>query len=155
MSWKDKLKTPYLTVDALIILQDEKGKEKGLVLIERKYPPLGYALPGGFVEIGETVEEAVIREAKEETNLDVIIDYLLGVYSDPNRDPRFHTVSVVFKCLARGEPQGKDDAKKALVFSLDNLPLEKIVFDHSKIILDFLKKEHFELYLYYKNILKR
>jgi len=151
MSFKDKIKTPFLTVDALITIQNNKGKLEGIVLIERKYPPLGYALPGGFVEIGETVEEAVIREAKEETNLDVLIDYMLGVYSDPNRDPRFHTVSVVFKCLARGTPQGKDDAKKAFVFPLDNLPLEKVVFDHSKIILDFLKREYFELYLFYKN----
>jgi len=133
-----KPETPYLTVDGIINVQDEKGKFKGIVLIERKYPPVGFALPGGFVEVGETVEEALIREMKEETGLDVVILRQFRVYSDPRRDPRFHTVSVVFECVARGEPKGSDDAKVAKVFSYDGIPLDRLVFDHSKILRDYL-----------------
>ena len=134
-----KPETPYLTVDGIINVQNEKGEFTGIVLIERKYSPVGFALPGGFVEIGETVEEAVIREMKEETNLDVVILRQFRVYSDPNRDPRFHTVSVVFECVARGEPKGADDAKVARVFPYDGIPLDKLVFDHSRILSDYLK----------------
>ena len=134
-----KPETPYLTVDGIINLQNEKGEFTGIVLIERKYPPIGFALPGGFVEVGETVEEAVIREMKEETGLDVVVLRQFRVYSDPKRDPRFHTVSVVFECVARGEPEGSDDAKVARVFGYDEIPLDKLVFDHSKILTDYLK----------------
>jgi ADP-ribose pyrophosphatase len=100
---------------------------------------LGYALPGGFVEVGETVEKAVLREVKEETGLDAQIVKLLGVYSEPNRDLRFHVVSVVFVLDAFGEPKGGDDAKKAVVFPIEDLPFDKIVFDHAKILKDFLR----------------
>jgi 8-oxo-dGTP diphosphatase len=131
-------KTPYLAVDGVVRLW-EGERFKGIVLIERRYEPLGYALPGGFVEVGETVEEAVLREVKEETGLDAQIVKLLGVYSEPNRDPRFHVVSVVFVLDAYGEPKGGDDAKKALVFPLEDLPFDKIVFDHAKILKDYLK----------------
>jgi 8-oxo-dGTP diphosphatase len=131
-------KTPYLAVDGVVRLWDGE-RFKGIVLIERRYEPLGYALPGGFVEVGETVEKAVLREVKEETGLDAQIVKLLGVYSEPNRDPRFHVVSVVFVLDAYGEPKGGDDAKKALVFPIEDLPFDKIVFDHAKILKDFLR----------------
>ncbi|NAZ22955.1 MAG: NUDIX domain-containing protein [Thermocrinis sp.] len=131
-------KTPYLAVDGVVRLW-EGERFKGIVLIERRYEPLGYALPGGFVEVGETVEEAVLREVKEETGLDAQIVKLLGVYSEPNRDPRFHVVSVVFVLDAHGEPKGGDDAKKALVFPIEDLPFDKIVFDHAKILKDYLR----------------
>jgi len=131
-------KTPYLAVDGVVRLW-EGERFKGIVLVERRYEPLGYALPGGFVEVGETVEEAVLREVKEETGLDAQIVKLLGVYSEPNRDPRFHVVSVVFVLDAYGEPVGGDDAKKALVFPIEDLPFDKIVFDHAKILKDFLR----------------
>jgi 8-oxo-dGTP diphosphatase len=133
-----KPKTPYLAVDGVVRLW-EGERFKGIVLIERRYEPLGYALPGGFVEVGETVEEAVLREVKEETGLDARIVKLLGVYSEPNRDPRFHVVSVVFVLDAYGEPKGGDDAKKALVFPIEDLPFDKIVFDHAKILKDYLR----------------
>jgi 8-oxo-dGTP diphosphatase len=131
-------KTPYLAVDGVVRLW-EGERFKGIVLIERRYEPLGYALPGGFVEVGETLEKAVLREVKEETGLDAQIVKLLGVYSEPNRDPRFHVVSVVFVLDAYGEPKGGDDAKKAVVFPLEDLPFDKIVFDHAKILKDYLK----------------
>ncbi|SMP16022.1 8-oxo-dGTP diphosphatase [Desulfurobacterium pacificum] len=130
--------TPLLTVDGIINVQDENGNWKGIVLIKRKYPPVGLALPGGFVDVGETVEHAVIREMKEETGLDVVIIRQFRVYSDPKRDPRRHTVSVVFECVARGEPKGSDDAKTAKIFSYSEIPFEKIVFDHAEIIKDYL-----------------
>ena len=123
------LQTPKLTVDAAIV---EDGR---IVLIKRNNPPFKghWALPGGFVDVGETVEEACVREAKEETSLDVDIVRLVGVYSDPKRDPRGHTVSVVFLCRRKGGVlKGADDAKEAQWFGLDNLP--KLAFDHAKIV---------------------
>jgi 8-oxo-dGTP diphosphatase len=133
-----KVETPLLAVDGIINVQDENGKFIGIVLIERKYSPIGLALPGGFVEVGETVERAVIREMKEETGLNVIILRQFHVYSDPERDPRRHVVSVVFECVARGEPKGSDDAKVARVYSYDEIPFEELVFDHSQILKDYL-----------------
>lgn len=115
--------------------------EGGIVLIERKNPPLGLALPGGFVEYGETLEEAAIREAKEETNLDIEIQELLGCYSDPARDPRFHTISTVFIATGRGELKGRDDAKRAIVVALKSLPTLRLVFDHERILKDYLRKK--------------
>jgi len=131
-------KTPYLAVDGVVRLW-EGERFKGIVLVERRYEPLGYALPGGFVEVGETVEKAVLREVKEETGLDAQIVKLLGVYSEPNRDPRFHVVSVVFVLDAYGELKAGDDAKKAVVFPIEDLPFDKIVFDHAKILKDYLR----------------
>jgi 8-oxo-dGTP diphosphatase len=96
------------------------------------------ALPGGFVDIGETVENAVVREMKEEITLDVTVESLLGVYSDPSRDSRFHTVSIVYVCKAYGIPKGADDAKEAFVYNIDSIPYNQLVFDHSIIIKDYL-----------------
>ncbi|RUM59650.1 MAG: NUDIX hydrolase [Persephonella sp.] len=132
------IKTPYLAVDGIIKLFDYEDNFIGIVLIERKNHPVGLALPGGFVEVGETVEEALIREMKEETNLDVEIIELFNVYSDPDRDPRFHTVSLVFKCKAKGIPKASSDAKSVKVYKLEDIPLDKLVFDHKEILKDFI-----------------
>jgi len=134
----NKPQTPLLAVDGILRLW-EGELFKGIVLIERKYPPLGFALPGGFVEVGESVEEAVLREIKEEIGLDAKIHRLLGVYSDPKRDPRFHVVSVVFVLDAFGTPTAGDDAKKTHIFKLEDIPFDKLVFDHGLIIRDFIK----------------
>ena len=133
-------KTPYLTTDGVVEVYDSNTQEfLGIVLIERKYPPLGFALPGGFVDVGERVEDAVVREMKEEISLDVTITHLLGVYSDPARDPRFHTASVVYVCKAYGNPKGADDAKKAYLLDPQKIDLTTLVFDHATIIQDYLK----------------
>ena len=136
MKWQPK--TPFLAVDGIVKLFDEKGNFKGIVLIERKNPPIGLALPGGFVEVGETVEEAVVREIKEEVNLDFNIEKILGVFSKPDRDPRFHVVSVVFVGHAVGEPRASSDAKEAKVYRLEDIPWDKLVFDHGEILKRFL-----------------
>ena len=131
-------KTPYLTTDGVVEIYDKDENFLGIVLIKRKNEPLGLALPGGFVDVGERVEDAAIREMKEEISLDVTIKSLLGVYSDPNRDSRFHTVSVVYICKAKGIPVGADDAKEAKIYPLNKLPLDELVFDHKKILEDYL-----------------
>jgi ADP-ribose pyrophosphatase YjhB (NUDIX family) len=125
-------RNPFPTVDAIIVLPGEK-----IVLVKRKNPPHGWALPGGFVSYGESMEDAVVREAKEETSLDIEIIRQLHTYSDPGRDPRFHTVSTVFVARADGDPVGGDDASLARAFSLDELP-DEMAFDHRRIIDDFL-----------------
>ncbi len=122
-------RNPKPTVDVVIFSGDN------LVLIRRKNPPLGWALPGGFVDEGETVEAAAIREVLEETGLMVRLEHLLGVYSDPKRDPRHHTMSVVYTARTEEQPQAGDDAAEARIFSIDALP-EPIVFDHKRIIED-------------------
>jgi len=121
---------PFLTVDAIISYQ---GK---IVMIERSNPPFGWALPGGFVDYGESVEEAVVRETKEETNLDFVNFRQFKVYSRYGRDPRFHTVSVVFVGKGKGDLCASTDAKNVDLFFLDSLP-QKIAFDHRKIIEDY------------------
>jgi 8-oxo-dGTP diphosphatase len=112
-----------------------------IVLIRRKNPPHGWALPGGFVDYGETVEEAAVREAKEETGLDIDLIRQFHVYSRPDRDPRGHMMSTVFVARAAGEPRGGDDAKEAVAFAPDDMP-EDIVFDHRQIIDDYLSSKY-------------
>lgn len=126
---------PLPTVD--MIIYDEEAN--GIVLVKRRYPPLGWALPGGFVDYSEKVEDAAQREAMEETGLDVSIEGLVGVFSDPARDPRKHTISTVFwgKASNPDAIKGSDDAAEACFFSLNNLP-EPIVFDHKEMIEKFL-----------------
>lgn len=134
------IETPKLTVD--VIARIWKGDRlQGVALIERKNPPEGIAIPGGFVEVGENVQVAALRESKEEIGIDVELAYLLGVYSDPTRDPRFHTVSVVFVADAEGKPNAASDAKSVAVYPLEKIPLDELVFDHREILLDFLRGE--------------
>ncbi len=130
--------TPYLTVDGIVKIFNPEFS--GIVLIKRKNPPLGFALPGGFVDRGEKVENALKREMKEEINLDVNIEKLLGVYSDPKRDPRLHTVSCVFICSANNLPKAGDDAKDAVVIKLEDIPWNELVFDHADVLRDFLSR---------------
>jgi len=122
--------TPLIAVDIII----EYGE--GIVLIERRNKPPGWALPGGFVDEGEPLEEAAVREAREETSLDVTLRELLYVYGKPSRDPRGSTVSVVYTALGQGDLKASDDAKSAGVFSLDSLP-GALTFDHREIIADY------------------
>ncbi|WP_297499128.1 NUDIX hydrolase [Thermococcus sp.] len=123
-----------LTVDGVII------HDNGVVLIKRRHEPFKgkYALPGGFVEYGETVEEALKREMKEETGLDVIPLKLVGVYSRPDRDPRGHTVTVAFLCIGKGSLKAGDDAKKVEVFPIEEALRMELAFDHSEIMRDAL-----------------
>jgi 8-oxo-dGTP diphosphatase len=125
--------TPALSVDVVIELLDAPGH---IVLIERRHPPPGWALPGGFVDIGETVEQAAVREAGEETSLSVALVALLGVYSEPARDPRGHSVSVVYVGRAHGEPRGGDDARTARGWDPQAPP--PLAFDHDRIVSDYL-----------------
>ena len=121
---------PLPTVDIII----EIGG--GIVLVERRHEPLGWAIPGGFVDFGEPLAAAARREAKEETSLDVELVDLLGCYSDPRRDARGHTISTVFVARASGHPRGGDDAARAEIFREDALP-SPIVFDHPTILSDY------------------
>lgn len=130
---ENSYRNPVPTVDILIKVQD-----RGIVLIKRKNPPYGWAIPGGFVDYGESLEEAAIREAKEETSLDVSLQRQFHTYSDPDRDPRQHTISTVYVAEADDTPLGADDAAEARIFSEDNLP-DEIAFDHRKILADFFQ----------------
>lgn len=123
-------RSPLVTVDIIIEVGD------GIVLIERKNPPQGWALPGGFVDYGESLETAAVREAKEETSLDVGLTEQFYSYSDPRRDARHHTVSTVFIAVAEGIPHGADDAKVARIFREDDFPAP-IVFDHARVLADY------------------
>jgi 8-oxo-dGTP diphosphatase len=124
-------RNPLPTVD--IIIEFSGG---GIVLIERKNPPHGWALPGGFVDYGESLEAAAVREAEEETSLRVQLLEQFYTYSDPRRDSRYHTISTVYIATAQGLPEGRDDAKAAKVFLEGELP-EPIVFDHHAILSDY------------------
>lgn len=128
-------RNPFPTVDIIIELQDHANS---IVLIERKNKPFGWALPGGFVDEGEALETAAIREAKEETTLEVTLTTQLKSYSDPTRDPRFHTISTVFIATAPGDPVAADDAENVAIHPLDQLP-ECLAFDHRKILDDYIE----------------
>ena len=125
--------TPVLAADIVIRLLDRDGLP--IVLINRRNPPFGWALPGGFVDRDETVENAAIREAAEETSLQIELVKLLGCYSDPQRDQRFHTVSLVFVADAKGQPRAADDAVGIRIVLPDEAP--SLVFDHDIIIADY------------------
>ncbi len=127
--------TPLVAVDTVIELADRP--ERPIVLIQRKNPPYGWALPGGFVEVGETLEQAAVREAEEETALKVRLKGLLGCYSDPRRDPRGHTVSAVFVGEAAGEPKARSDAQGIGLFDPHHPP--PLAFDHARILEDYLR----------------
>lgn len=132
----DDIPCPVPTVDAII----EVGYRR-IVLIRRKYPPPGWALPGGFVDTGETLEEACAREAKEETGLAIRNLRQLHTYSDPRRDPRRHVISTIFVATTGGDPVAGDDAAEARVFSLDDLP-SPLAFDHARILSEFASGSH-------------
>lgn len=131
-----KPKNPFPTVDIIIELED-----KGIVLIKRKNPPYGWAIPGGFVDYGETLEDAAVREAIEETTLRVELIRQFHVYSAPDRDPRQHTIATVFIGRATGTPKAADDAKEASIFTKETLP-EDLAFDHRKILEDYFSKKY-------------
>ncbi|MBY9007472.1 MAG: NUDIX hydrolase [Candidatus Lokiarchaeota archaeon] len=126
--------TPIIAVDAIILYKDNY-----IVLIRRRNPPFKgeYALPGGFVDVGETLEKACIREAKEETNIAIKVIELIGVFSDPNRDPRGHTVSITYLCEPKNyidKPKGLDDASHIELIPLNKLSTIDLAFDHKKIL---------------------
>jgi O-acetyl-ADP-ribose deacetylase (regulator of RNase III)/ADP-ribose pyrophosphatase YjhB (NUDIX family) len=123
---------PFITVDAIIEIN------AGIVVIERSNPPFGWALPGGFVDYGESLEEAVTREAKEETGLDLEDLIQFHTYSDPQRDPRFHTIGTVFIARSKGSPKAGDDAKGLKVVKLSEVLNLDFAFDHKKIIQDYI-----------------
>lgn len=131
-----KYKSPKITVDGIIIKDDE------IILIKRKYEPYknSWALPGGYVEYNEKTEDAIIREIFEETGIKTKINKLIGVYSDPKRDPRGHTISIIYELkIIKGKIKSGDDASEVDFFKFDNIP-EKLSFDHKKIISDYLKE---------------
>jgi 8-oxo-dGTP diphosphatase len=129
-------RTPEITVDLVIELEDKPGRP--IVVIRRGHPPPGHALPGGFVDIGETVEHAAMREAREETGLEITLREILGVYSDPARDPRGHSVAIVYVATASGEPVAGDDAAAVIVTDPDQSP--PLIFDHGKILADYIAR---------------
>ena len=129
-------RNPFPTVDIIIELED-----KGIVLIKRRNPPFGWAIPGGFVDYVETLEDAAVREAFEETSLRVALVRQFHIYSAPDRDPRFHTIATVFIGRANGTQIAADDAKEAGIFTKDTLP-DEMAFDHRKILEDYFSKRY-------------
>lgn len=137
-----RYRNPLPTVDIIIEWrpggEDPEAEPPQVVLIRRKNPPYGWALPGGFVDYGESLEAAAVREAREETSLEVSLKYLLGVYSDPDRDPRHHTLSAVYVACARGEPRAADDAGEIGLYTRETLP-GPLAFDHAAILEDYFR----------------
>jgi 8-oxo-dGTP diphosphatase len=127
-------RNPFPTVDIVIEVQN------GILLIERRNEPYGWALPGGFVDYGESLEDAAVREAREETSLEVSDLRLVGCYSDPRRDARMHTISTVFAAIGHGVPAAGDDAAGLKIFHPDHLP-DQLCFDHAAILKDYLRKK--------------
>lgn len=152
MAWKEELRcpncgalvlrhrNPFPTVDVIIRCQDDSGRD-GVVLVQRHHPPLGWALPGGFVDYGETLEQAAAREVLEETGLQVEELRQFHAYSDPSRDPRQHNITMVFLASAKGVPRAGDDARRCKIFPLEALP-GSLVFDHGKILADYREFLH-------------
>ena len=134
-----KYRNPVPTVDIIIEIQREDGSE-GIVLIKRKNPPYGWALPGGFVDYGESLEESAVREAKEETSLYVKLLYQFHTYSDPKRDPRQHTISTVYVAKASGKPKAQDDAQEIGIFTEEEIQFP-LAFDHQKILADYFTRK--------------
>lgn len=132
-------RNPFPTVDVIIEILNSRGRE-GIVLIERKNPPPGWAFPGGFVDYGESLETAAVREALEETSLRVRLVEQLGTYSDPARDPRKHTISTVFIARAEGTPAARDDAKDVGIFTRREIDFP-LAFDHAKILKDYFARK--------------
>ncbi len=127
---------PAVTVD--VIIEMAASRPAPLVLVKRRFPPLGWALPGGFVDLGETLEQAAVREAHEETGLHVQLTDLLGCYSDPARDPRRHTVSVVYVACAQGAARAGDDAAACMIYDPRRDEPLPLAFDHGTILGDYL-----------------
>lgn len=133
-------RNPIPTVDIIIELYDRA--DRPILLIERKNPPYGWAIPGGFVDYGEAIETAAKREALEETSLEVELIEQFHVYSDPQRDSRKHTISIVFIASAIGTPQAADDAKNLNIFPLWEIP-DNLCFDHDQILRDYRHYRHY------------
>jgi len=132
-----KYRNPLPTADVIIEMDKEDGGP-GIILVERKFEPPGWAIPGGFVEYGESMEEAAVREAKEETSLDVRLITQFHTYSSPDRDPRKHTITTVFIGRAVGTPRARDDAKNIGLFSQEEIP-SPLAFDHRQILEDYFR----------------
>jgi 8-oxo-dGTP diphosphatase len=137
----DQFRNPIPTVDIIIEMDVAGAGEKQIVLINRKNPPFGWAIPGGFVDYGETLENAAEREAYEETSLRVTLLRQFHTYSDPSRDPRKHTISTVFIARAQGIPAAADDAMDARVFRIDRLP-DDMAFDHANILREYIEMKY-------------
>jgi len=133
-------RNPIPTVD-IIIEMKRKNSKMAIILIKRKNPPYGWAIPGGFVDYGESLEEAAVREAKEETSLDINLKFQMHTYSDPKRDPRKHTVSTVFVAEAQGTPKARDDAEEIGIFTEEEIDFP-LAFDHKKILSDYFKRKN-------------
>ncbi len=135
-------RNPTPTVD--IIIEQIDRPHRPIILIERLNPPFGWALPGGFVDYGESLEAAAVREAKEEVGLDVRLVEQFYVYSAPDRDPRQHTISLVFIATAIGQPIAQDDAKSVGIFNPWEIPAQ-LCFDHGQIVRDYLQYRHYQI----------
>jgi len=131
-------RNPYPTADIIIELRRNDGR-RGIILIERRNPPFGWALPGGFVDYGESLEEAAVREAREETSLDITLLAQLHTYSAPDRDPRKHTITTVFVARAEGTPRADDDARHLGVFTEEEIDFP-LAFDHRQILCEYFSR---------------